>query len=85
MAVFQKKRVKKNKKPYNKNLSCSLCKNGIGNVSYLDVYRLKRFTARKGKIVPRFKSGNCSKHQKQISVAIKRARVLSLMPYLIKD
>ena len=84
MAVFQKKQ-KKTKKIYNRKLKCSLCKNGISNISYLDVYRLKRFTSRKGKIISRFRSGNCAKHQRQVTSSIKRARVLSLMPYLIKD
>lgn len=83
--AFQKKPKKKNKKIYNKNLRCSLCGHGVKCISYLDVYRLKRFTSRKGKIISRFRNGNCAKHQRQVSIAIKRARVLSLMPYLIKD
>ena len=43
--------------------------------------RLRRFTNERGKILPRRMSGTCAKHQRQLSVAIKRARTVALMPY----
>ena len=80
MAQFVKRN--KNKKKLNKRLStCSLCANGIDEVSYLDIYRLKKFVSRKGKIISRFRSGNCSKHQRNVTRAIKRARISALMPF----
>ena len=72
---------KNKKKKVIKGLKCSLCLWGVGDVSYTDLYRLKKFVTRRGKIIPRSRSGNCAKHQRSIAKAIKRARVMSLMPY----
>ena len=50
----------------------------------LDINRLRRFTNERGKILPRRMSGNCAKHQRQLSEAIKRARAIALMPYTVE-
>ena len=63
------------------NLSCSLCDSGVKNVSYKDVYQLKKFTSVRGKIISVEKSGVCHRHQKQLKRAIKRARFMALLPY----
>jgi len=67
------------------NLKCPLCENGIKDVSYKDVYQLKKFTSVRGKIISTEKSGMCHKHQNMIKRAIKRARYLALLPYVTKD
>ena len=62
---------------------CSFCVDKIEFIDYKDINRLRRFTNERGKIVPRRMSGNCAKHQRQLSEAIKRARVVALLPYII--
>ena len=60
---------------------CTFCVDKIQHIDYKDVLRLRRFTNERGKILPRRMSGTCAKHQRQLSVAIKRARTVALMPY----
>lgn len=52
------------------------------NIDYKDVATLRRFVSERGKILPRRITGNCAKHQRAVTVAIKRARHLALMPYV---
>ena len=60
---------------------CVFC--GKDNViDYKDTNKLKRYISERGKILPRRITGNCSKHQRAITVAIKRARHVALMPYV---
>lgn len=51
-------------------------------IDYKDPNRLKKFVTERGKILPRRISGNCAKHQRSLTVAIKRARDIALMPYM---
>ena len=60
---------------------CKLCFEKVGVVDYKDEKRLGRFITDRGKIVPRRVSGTCARHQKQLTTAIKRARVLALLPF----
>ena len=60
---------------------CKLCIDRVVFVSYRDEKRLQRAITDRGKIVPRRVSGACARHQKQLTVAIKRARVLALLPF----
>jgi len=60
---------------------CQFCVDKIECIDYKDVARLKKFLSEKGKILPRRISGNCAKHQRQMTTAIKRARHLALLPY----
>ena len=57
---------------------CSFCVDKIEYIDYKDVNRLRRFVNERGKILPRRMSGNCAKHQRQLSEAIKRARCMRL-------
>ena len=63
------------------NLKCPLCEAGVKDISYKDVYQLKKYTSVKGKIISTEKSGVCHKHQKKLTNAIKRARYMALLPY----
>jgi len=67
------------------NLSCPLCDSGVKEVSYKDVYQLKKFTSVRGKIISVEKSGACHRHQKQLTKAIKRARFMALLPYIARE
>ena len=60
---------------------CQFCVDKIEHIDYKDLPRLRRFVTERGKILPRRMSGNCAKHQRQLSVAIKRARHVALLPY----
>ncbi len=61
---------------------CKLCLEKVGFVDYKDDKRLARFITDRGKIVPRRISGTCARHQKQITTAVKRARILALLPFV---
>ena len=61
---------------------CVFC--GKDNViDYKDTNKLKRYVSERGKILPRRITGNCAKHQRALTVAIKRARHVALMPYVM--
>ncbi len=64
------------------NLKCPLCESGVKEVTFKDVYQLKKFTSVRGKIISTEKSGVCAKHQRQVTKAIKRARTVGLLPYV---
>ena len=55
--------------------------NKIEYVDYKDTELLSRFVSERGKILPRRITGNCAKHQRALTVAIKRARAMALLPY----
>ena len=60
---------------------CSCCVDRQGEIDYKDVPRLRRYLSERAKIVPRRVTGTCARHQRQLTVAIKRARHLALLPY----
>lgn len=62
---------------------CSFCADKIDAVDYKEVGRLRRYITERGKILPRRISGNCARHQRQMTVAIKRSRQMALMPFTI--
>jgi len=61
---------------------CRFCENKEIYIDYKDGKKLARFTTEQGKIIPRRISGTCSKHQRQLTTAIKRARHLALLPFV---
>ena len=61
---------------------CRLCEMELDYVDYKDTRLLSEFLTDKGKIIPKRLTGNCSKHQRMVKVAIKRARQMGLLPYL---
>ena len=62
--------------------SCPYCKDKIEQVDYKDVATLRRFVSERGKIRSRRISGACRRHQRQVAVAVKRAREMALLPYV---
>ena len=60
---------------------CSFCVDKVESIDYKDVGKLRRYISERGKILPRRISGNCAKHQRQLTVAIKRARNIALLPF----
>ena len=67
--------------PVPKRKFCKLCLEKVRYIDYKDERKLQRFLTDHGKIVPRRVSGCCTRHQAQITQAIKRARVIALLPY----
>ena len=61
---------------------CRFCADSSLIIDYKDSRTLKHFTSERGKIIPRRITGNCAKHQRELTVAIKRARQIALLPYL---
>ena len=77
----EKAPVKKVFKKLPRKKVCAFCQEKIAEVDYKDVNRLKKYITEGGKIVPRRMSGTCAAHQRKVAVAIKRARIASLLPF----
>ena len=60
---------------------CSFCADKSANIDYKDINKLKKHITDRGKILPRRISGTCAKHQRELTIAIKRARQVALLPY----
>lgn len=60
---------------------CQFCVDKVEHIDYKEIARLRRYINERGKILPRRMSGTCAKHQRQLSVAIKRARAIAMLPY----
>jgi small subunit ribosomal protein S18 len=59
---------------------CKFCVDKVPVVDYRDVKRVRTFVTERGKIIPRRISGNCARHQRQLTTAIKRVRTVALVP-----
>ncbi|MBU1145977.1 30S ribosomal protein S18 [Patescibacteria group bacterium] len=64
--------------------SCHFCATNVKDIDFKDEITLRRFISSYGKIVPRRRSGVCSKHQRKLALAIKRARILGILPFTNK-
>jgi small subunit ribosomal protein S18 len=60
---------------------CGFCKDKVDYIDYKDVALLKRYMSDKGKIRPRRITGNCAQHQRDLAIAVKRAREMALIAY----
>src|SRR3954462_467658 len=60
---------------------CTFCVDKVHKIDYKDVGRIRRFISDRGKIDPRRKSGTCAKHQRMLTTALKRARLMAMLPY----
>ena len=61
---------------------CNFCVDHVDQIDYKDIAKLRRFTTERGKILPRRISGTCAKHQRKLTLAIKRARAIALLPFI---
>ena len=61
---------------------CAFCADKSAAIDYKDVARLRKYITERGKITPRRATGTCAKHQRELAIAIKRARVMALLPYV---
>lgn len=60
---------------------CAFCVDHVREIDYKDVGRLRRYISERAKIEPRRKTGTCAKHQRRLTVALKNARQMALLPY----
>ena len=67
-----------------KKKECYFCVNNISEVDYKDTRLLRRFINSYAKILPKKRTGTCSKHQRKLAVAIKRSRIIALLPFVSK-
>ncbi len=79
----QQKRVIR--RPIRRRKVCYFCKNNIDHIDYKDIDLLKKFISERGKIIPKRTSGVCAWHQRRLARAIKRARHMALLPFVILD
>jgi small subunit ribosomal protein S18 len=61
---------------------CQFCADKICDIDYKDIVKIRKFISERGKILPRRISGVCAKHQRQLTIAIKRARCIALLPFV---
>ena len=77
--VNNNRRERGGRKP--KKKVCAFCVDKVDSIDYKDTAKLKKYITERGKILPRRISGNCAKHQRALTIAIKRARVMALLPF----
>lgn len=78
---MEENKVKKPARRLNRRKVCTFCVEKAENIDYKDVNKLKKFVTEKGKILPRRMTGVCAKHQRALSEAIKKARIVALLPF----
>ena len=71
------------KRTMGRRKQCKFCGDEALKIDYKDASLLKYFITDRGKLVPRRLSGNCAKHQREIAVAVNRARMIALMPFAV--
>ncbi len=69
------------RRSFHRRKVCKFCADSSLMIDYKDAKMLRYFTSERGKIIPRRISGNCAKHQRKLTVAIKQARNIALLPY----
>ena len=77
-----KKRLPTDKRRVLRKKACKFCADRAESIDFRDTAKLLKFSSERGKILPRRISGNCSRHQRQLSRSIKRARAVALLPYV---
>lgn len=71
-------------KPFFKKKVCKIC-TGKVKIDYKDIGTIRKFVSDRGKILPRRITGTCAKHQRKVSQAVKRARVIAILPYVSRQ
>ncbi len=77
-----RKSSRKRKNYYREQAKCRFCRDKVAEVDYKDIAVLSKLTTQQGKMFSRKRSGNCAHHQRSCKRAVKRARFLSLLPYV---
>ena len=84
MAEYRNDRPDRDRRPggrKGRKKVCSFCVDKVDVIDYKDVAKLRRFISERAKILPRRVTGTCAHHQRELTIAIKRARHLALLPF----
>ena len=73
------------RRAFQRRKTCRFCADKTLVIDYKDVKSLRYFVTERGKIIPRRISGNCAKHQRKLTTAIKRSRHIALLPYISRE
>jgi small subunit ribosomal protein S18 len=73
------------RKFYHRRKFCRFCTEADLKIDYKETMILKDYVSERGKIIPRRITGNCAKHQREVTVAIKRARSIALLPFVVAE
>jgi small subunit ribosomal protein S18 len=76
-----RKRERRERREYRRKKICRFCTDSSLRIDYKDYRLLRTFLTERGRIIPRRISGNCAKHQRELTIAIKRARHVALLPF----
>lgn len=78
----QQAQAQKPFRPKKRKKVCAFCADKIEHIDYKDTLKLRRNLSERSKILPRRVTGTCAKHQRQLTIAVKRARHVALIPYV---
>lgn len=67
---------------FSRDNRCRFCRDGVSQIDYKDIDTLRKLVTSQGKMFSRKRAGNCARHQRQLKVAIKRARFMALLSYV---
>ncbi len=79
---MENKEIKKPVRKPARRKVCNFCVEKAQSIDYKDVAKLKKYLTESGKILTRRMTGGCARHQRELAVAIKRARQMALIPYV---
>ena len=80
----KEKKVRRKRVQFIVKRNCRFCADKIDNIDYKDIKTLKTFITERGKIIQSRISGNCAKHQRQLTYALKRARNIAMLPFNVE-
>jgi small subunit ribosomal protein S18 len=78
-------RRSRGRRRFTRRKHCSFCANKVTSIDYKKADALRSYLTDRGKIKPRRRTGTCAKHQRQLAMAIKRARHMALLPYVVQE
>ncbi len=79
---MENKEIKKPMRKTARRKVCNFCVDKATSIDYKDVNKLRKYISESGKILPRRMTGVCARHQRELAVAIKKARQMALLPYV---
>ena len=82
VATDSEDKVKRPMRRAPKRKVCAFCVEKVEAIDYKDVEKLRKYVTERGKILPKRITGTCAMHQREVTTAIKRARIVALLPYV---
>jgi len=85
MAYTRSSERRQERRVYHRRKVCRFCTDSNMKIDYKDPGSLKYFVSERGKIIPRRITGNCAGHQRELTIAVKRARAIALLPFAVSE